>query len=210
LSEPQRVDGAGPADARERILEAACHEFSLRGFGATTMRQIASQAGVAHPLLHYHFGEKERLWRAAAERLYGRVLDMLDDSVLAIDAFDDEARIRHILTEIVLIASETRVLTFLVEASDEDSGRARWLWEHWVKPAQERILAVIVEGQDLGLIVKTSPELVYQLLSGFSLADSAGQLLTGTEASRSNLRARVAELVSFLMSGGKLQTKKTT
>jgi AcrR family transcriptional regulator len=194
-------DASADSETQERILDAACHEFSHGGYRGTTMREIAERAGVGHPLINYYFDDKDGLWRAAAERLYGEVGRMLDESVEATRKFDDEARIRHILVEFVLIASQSRLLSFLVETSEEGGERTRWLWERWVKPAQDRIREIVEEGQALGLIVKANPELVYQLLTGFSLADSTRALFPGGRRRRGDARTRAEEAVAFLMHG---------
>ena len=51
-------------DTRERILEAAFEEFADRGFEGSSTRSVAAKAGVQHPLVTYHFKNKEGLWRA--------------------------------------------------------------------------------------------------------------------------------------------------
>lgn len=200
-SRSRTQDSVSDSETRERILEAACHEFSHGGFRGTTMREIAERAGVGHPLINYYFGDKDGLWRAAAERLYGEVGRMLDESVETTRELDDEARIRHLLVEYVLIASQSRLLSFLVETSEEGDERTLWLWERWVKPAQDRIRAIIEEGQALGLIVKAKPDLVYQLLTGFSLADSTRALFPGGRHGHGDARTRAQEAVDFLMQG---------
>lgn len=50
------------------ILDAAERIFALHGFDGASMRQIASEAGVAQALLHYHFGTKEKLFEAMFAR----------------------------------------------------------------------------------------------------------------------------------------------
>ena len=190
---------ASDSETREQILEAACHEFSHGGYRGTTMRQIAERAGVVHPLINYYFGDKDGLWREAAERLFGKVGRMLDESVDVTRDLDDAGRIRHVLVEFILIASESRLLSFLVETSEEGGERTRWLWEQWVKPAQARLAEIIHEGQELGLIVKAKPELVYQLFTGFGLADSTRSLFPGGRRGRGDARSRAEEIVDFLM-----------
>ena len=50
-------------------LDAAQHLFAEKGFAGTSMRDIAALSGVSQPLIHYHFGSKEGLYRAVKERL---------------------------------------------------------------------------------------------------------------------------------------------
>jgi len=55
----------GSPDTREAILEVARRLFSDKGFDATTVRGIASEAGVDPAMIHHYFGTKEELFREA-------------------------------------------------------------------------------------------------------------------------------------------------
>ena len=54
-------------NASTAILDAE-RVFALHGFDGASMRQIATEAGVAQALLHYHFGTKEKLYEAMFAR----------------------------------------------------------------------------------------------------------------------------------------------
>ncbi|WP_319458655.1 TetR family transcriptional regulator [Micromonospora sp. RTP1Z1] len=54
----------GNPDTREAILTAARAAFAERGFDATSIRGIATAAGVDPALVHHYFGTKEELFRA--------------------------------------------------------------------------------------------------------------------------------------------------
>lgn len=56
----------GTPDTRETILAAARRGFSARGYDATTVRGIATEAGVDPALVIHYFGTKEDLFIAAA------------------------------------------------------------------------------------------------------------------------------------------------
>ena len=53
--------------AKARIRDAALGLFGERGFDATSLRDVATAAGVSHGLLRHHFGSKSDL-RDAVER----------------------------------------------------------------------------------------------------------------------------------------------
>lgn len=57
--------------ARSQILDAALKLFAHRGYGATTVREIAEAAGLSHGNVYYHFPDKEGIFRA----LLGRYID---------------------------------------------------------------------------------------------------------------------------------------
>jgi TetR/AcrR family transcriptional repressor of mexJK operon len=52
---------------RAAILDAAKRIFTAQGFGATSMDQIAAEAGVSKLTVYSHFGDKEALFAAAVE-----------------------------------------------------------------------------------------------------------------------------------------------
>ena len=57
----------GPAPTKDRILDAAEALFMEHGFEATSLRQITTHAEVNLAAVSYHFGSKERLYRAALQ-----------------------------------------------------------------------------------------------------------------------------------------------
>ncbi len=58
-----------PDNAASRILEAARAEFVAKGFAGARMTAIAGAAGVNHALVHYYFGNKEKLHQAAISEI---------------------------------------------------------------------------------------------------------------------------------------------
>src|SRR5262249_55499732 len=52
---------------RQRVLEAAIETFGQHGFERTTTRALVKRAGTSLVAIHYHFGGKAQLHRAAAE-----------------------------------------------------------------------------------------------------------------------------------------------
>lgn len=56
-----------------RVLESALALFAEKGFDATSVRDIAAQAGVTHAVIRLHFGSKAQLWNCAVDYLFGRM-----------------------------------------------------------------------------------------------------------------------------------------
>lgn len=55
---------------KERILKAARKVFGEHPFHSATTRMIAHEAKVDHPLIHYYFGTKDKLFEIVAENIY--------------------------------------------------------------------------------------------------------------------------------------------
>ena len=54
--------------SRTAILDAALELFSHRGYGATSMRDIAGKAGVSTGSVYHHFQDKEAIFQALLEQ----------------------------------------------------------------------------------------------------------------------------------------------
>jgi AcrR family transcriptional regulator len=64
---PRRGRRPGAPDTRATILDAARSAFAEKGFAGTTIRGVASMAGVDAALVHHYFGTKDDLFLAAME-----------------------------------------------------------------------------------------------------------------------------------------------
>jgi AcrR family transcriptional regulator len=58
-------ESESPQNTRTRLIEAAIHCFSEKGFDGTGIREIAQRAHANSALVQYHFGGKEGLYTAA-------------------------------------------------------------------------------------------------------------------------------------------------
>lgn len=67
MSAPARGRRRGSPDTRAAILAAARERFATVGFGGTTIRAVAADAGVDPALVHHYFGAKNDLFVAALE-----------------------------------------------------------------------------------------------------------------------------------------------
>lgn len=67
---PEKRKVGRPSDAakREAIVAAASERFMNEGFAATSIEQVAADAGVSKVTIYNHFGDKRGLFTAAIER----------------------------------------------------------------------------------------------------------------------------------------------
>jgi AcrR family transcriptional regulator len=61
------------AQRREQILTAATEAFARNGFAATSLDDIAAQAGITRVLLYRHFDSKTDLYQAVLDRMCVRL-----------------------------------------------------------------------------------------------------------------------------------------
>jgi AcrR family transcriptional regulator len=73
-----KTPAVGP---RERILDAALDLFGERGLTGTTVRDIAARAQVNVAAISYHFGGKDKLYRAVAGTVIGSIEARVRDRI---------------------------------------------------------------------------------------------------------------------------------
>lgn len=61
------------AQRREQILAAATEAFARSGFAATSLEDIAAEAGITRVILYRHFDSKTDLYRAVLDRMCARL-----------------------------------------------------------------------------------------------------------------------------------------
>ncbi len=64
------TDDTGQMATRQHLLEAAGQVFADVGFRAATVREICERAGANIAAVNYHFGDKEKLYRAVLQETY--------------------------------------------------------------------------------------------------------------------------------------------
>jgi AcrR family transcriptional regulator len=69
------------AQRREQILDAATEAFARSGFAATSLEDIAAEAGVARMILYRHFDSKSELYQAVLDRMCARLEAHLEEPV---------------------------------------------------------------------------------------------------------------------------------
>src|SRR6516162_3494110 len=70
---PEPVHRLPRAQRREQILAAATEAFARGGFAATSLDDIAAQAGITRVILYRHFGSKTDLYQAVLDRMCARL-----------------------------------------------------------------------------------------------------------------------------------------
>jgi AcrR family transcriptional regulator len=108
--------------SRTAILDAALDLFSHRGYGATSMRDIAGKAGVSTGSVYHHFKDKESIFQALLER-FQAITQQPDFPInVALDdgAFLDDFTVMADAAGEVLEKWRSHVALFYVDAVEFD------------------------------------------------------------------------------------------
>ncbi len=78
-----QTERAPQAERRDQLLIVAKRTFAERGFQATTMDDIAKEAGFTKPILYQYFESKTELYREIVNQTAEKLLSTLRDAVAA-------------------------------------------------------------------------------------------------------------------------------
>jgi AcrR family transcriptional regulator len=79
----QRPRDARRGERREAILSAALDEFSVRGFAATRLDDVAKRAGVAKGTIYLYFRDKESLFQELVRSMLSPLVGAIEAAPMA-------------------------------------------------------------------------------------------------------------------------------
>ena len=159
--------GMAADPARDRILAAAADLFAERSFDGATTRAIAARAGVAQPLLNYHYQSKEALWRAAVDSLFASLTDSMARHLAQLRDADELTRAKLSVREFVIFSAHNPQLhRIITQESKSDSARMDYLVERHVRPLYESTVALFEHLVRDGAVPPIAPAHLYYILTG--------------------------------------------
>ena len=162
---PARKQQQRSVVTQQKLLDAAIEAFSENGFKGTSTRDIAERAGVHHPLITYHFKNKDRLWRAAADRVFR---DFGRSIAASLQDHQDESpkqRMASMIRAYVYYArSQPALHKVMVQEASYPNPRLDWLIETHLKPMFDATAIMIGELQRAGVAVQGDPMLLFNMI----------------------------------------------
>lgn len=121
--------------SRERILEAALGEFAENGYEGATTASVARRVSVTQPLIHYHFGSKEALWRSAVELAFSRMRSVLQGVEEDVEHIQPSQTVAVLIRRFVYFnAQHPEVARLILSESGTPGSRLRWMAEQHIRP----------------------------------------------------------------------------
>ena len=163
---------------QHKLLDAAIEAFSENGFKGTSTRDIAERAGVHHPLITYHFKNKDQLWRASANKVFREFTRTLSEVVENNDDSCPKTRMASLIRAYVYYArSQPALHKVLVQVASYPNPRLDWLIDNHLRPLFEATFAMIEELQQVGVVPDGNPRLIFNMIR----LCSGGLLALGNE-----------------------------
>ncbi|HEX4067720.1 MAG TPA: TetR/AcrR family transcriptional regulator [Acidobacteriaceae bacterium] len=162
-SHHQRAD-----QSRDRILQAAIHEFSEHGLAGARTGAIAEAAHVNKALLYYYFRDKEALYTAALQEVASKVAgDAI--ATLELDCSPGERLLRFALQHFDRILSrrgfQALMQQEMVRYHQGHSSAMRVIAKSAFEPMWDRALHLVEEGIGNGELCPVDPiQMMYAAL----------------------------------------------
>jgi AcrR family transcriptional regulator len=168
---------------QHKLLDAAIEAFSENGFKGTSTRDIAERAGVHHPLITYHFKNKDLLWRAAADHIFRAFSRSLVETFQNSKSITPKERMADMIYAYVRYAkSQPALHKVMVQEASYPNTRLDWLIETHLKPLFDATFGLITELQKLGVAPAGNPALLFNMIR----LSSGGLLALGNELKASS------------------------
>src|SRR5690349_1214342 len=175
-----------------RLLEAAVSLFAQHGFDAVSTGAVATAAGLTQSMVHYHFGTKEKLWKAAVEHLMharGNMFSLNMEDLRDVDAL---ARLKIMLRRFISAnAADPDLTRILIHEGMNDSPRLKWLAKRYMIRGYETFNTAIEAAIESGAVRRLPTRDVTNIIVGacvltFTLSrllkEVYGELPTSPEA----------------------------
>lgn len=140
---PRDIDG--DLDTGAAIAAAALRRFAAQGFEATSLREIAGDAGVDISLISYRFGGKLGLWQAIVVQAADDLGAALETALADVEGRGARERLRHCAQAFLeYLLDRPDLPRLLLRDMTIDSERSEWLLEvlsmplhrHFIKLAE--------------------------------------------------------------------------
>ena len=150
---------------QQKLLDAAIQAFSENGFKGTSTRDIADRAGVHHPLITYHFKNKTRLWRAAADKIFREFNISLVKAMAEVEDVDPRTRAETFIRTYVYYAHKQPALhKMILQESSYPSERLDWLVENHLRPLYVMVEPSLQRLQEMGVAPAGDTGLLYNMI----------------------------------------------
>ena len=162
---PERKQQQRSVVTQQKLLDAAIEAFSENGFKGTSTRDIADRAGVHHPLITYHFRNKDQLWRAATDRIFREFNISLVKAMAEVPDVEPKAKAEaFIRTYLHYSRSQPALHRIILQEANYESDRLEWLIEQHLRPLFSEVETALTGLQKIGVAPAGSAAMLFNMI----------------------------------------------
>ncbi len=159
-AKPRLGSRGRPEQSRTAILKAAVREISLEGVAGARIDSIARAAGVNKALLYYYFKDKDALYGAVLDHVFGGLTNAILEALSRPLAPRDKVRL-YVETHFDYIANHPLypriVQEEMMRAGRPGSTQLERVVKQYFRPLFVKLSGVLQEGMDAGDFREVDP-----------------------------------------------------
>jgi TetR/AcrR family transcriptional regulator len=160
-TKPRLGSRGRPEESRAAILQAAVREFAREGIAGARTDAIARAARVNKALLYYYFKDKETLYGAVLDQVFGGLKESIEKP-LSSQLPPKEKLLAYAGAHFDYIASHPLypriVQGEMMRAARGGAPHLERIVKHYFQPLFNKIATVLQEGQAAGVFRRVDPE----------------------------------------------------
>ena len=162
---PERKQQQRSIVTQQKLLDAAIEAFSENGFKGTSTRDIADRAGVHHPLITYHFKNKDQLWRAATDQIFRAFNLSLVKAMAEVPDIEPKAKAEaFIRTYLHYSLSQPALHRIILQEANCECERMDWLVENHLRPMFDEVHKALENLQEIGVAPQGSAAMLFNMI----------------------------------------------
>jgi AcrR family transcriptional regulator len=162
---PERKQQQRSIVTQQKLLDAAIEAFSENGFKGTSTRDIADRAGVHHPLITYHFKNKDQLWRAATDRIFREFNISIVKAMAEIPDVEPKAKAEaFIRTYLEFSRNQPALHRIILQEANCECERMTWLVETHLRPMFDEVHKALTSLQAIGVAPQGSAAMLFNMI----------------------------------------------
>jgi AcrR family transcriptional regulator len=164
-NKPARKQQQRSIVTQQKLLDAAIEAFSENGFKGTSTRDIAERASVHHPLITYHFKNKDQLWRAATDQIFREFnISMVKAMAEIPDTEPKHKAETFVRTYLHYSRSQPALHRIILQEANYPSERLDWLVENHLRPLFDEVHKALIAMQGIGVVPQGSAALLFNMI----------------------------------------------
>jgi TetR/AcrR family transcriptional regulator len=141
------------SDSKNEILEAALRVFAQHSFEGAALQEIAQKASIGQPLVHYHFGSKENLWKAAVDYALNDLKSFYQTVVVTTVDLEPIDVIRVLCRSFLNFSAQCpEHALIMINEMRVPGDRFEWLTEKYLKPIHQHLDSILEAAKKKGQI----------------------------------------------------------
>ena len=187
---------------RTALIEAGKLLFAERGFDAVSVRDIENAAGVKRNILAYHFEDKETIWKASADAIFGQMREEFDQRLTIMrEVAGRDALAFMVRFYVYFHARHPELSRLMSQEATRHSWRIQYLIDNHIRPSTMKMEKLVheTEGLDREAFIHWYYIMISSTSTIFSFAAECQDLFGVDPCEEHRVEAHAEMLVSMLL-----------